>query len=119
MLRNLKFALAVVPIMLLANCSTIGGLTQDQINALIQQIQAFTSQACSFRPQVQGVEELITALFPNAGPFTLIVNTVGNAICSAPITSAVRKRGTAVVTRVVQTPNGPIAVKGATYGKVR
>ena len=108
-----KFLLALP--LLLASCATPG--TPADLNLLIAQIQAYTAQVCSYQPAAASVAQLIAAFYTNAAPAIGIVNTIGDAICRAPVTSATVRRGTTVVTRIVPTPKGPVVIKG--YSAVR
>jgi len=96
----------------LTGCGTTGPLTQEQINALIAQIQTYTAQACAFQPTAASVATVIAALVPQAAPAVGVVNLVGDAICKAPTTKAAVRRGVVQATRIVSTPKGPIAVTG-------
>lgn len=123
-MRKFLQVISVCSFTMLSSCATTGGggLTQDQLNALVQQIQAFTASACAFQPATAGVVALITALFPATAPFALIVNTVGDAICKAPVVAVSVKgarHGVTIVTRIVPTNNGPVKVTGATYGAIK
>jgi hypothetical protein len=107
-----KFLLALP--LLLAACA--GGIfTADQISTLIQQIQADVAKACSFQPLADGVGALINAFFPAGAPFIQIEQTISDAICKAPVTSSVVRGGVVQDIRIVQTPKGPIALKGTSY----
>ncbi len=103
---------------LLVGCAT-GPLTADQIAQLTQQIQAYTAAACAFQPTAASVAQLISAFVSGAEPIVVIVNTIGAAICSAPQTQALARRGVVYSTRIVQTPKGAIAVKGVNYGAAK
>ncbi len=117
-MRKTIFALALLPF--LAGCATTsgtGGFTKDQLDAIIAQVRAGAAAACSFQPEVSSVATVVAALFPQAGPFTLVVNGTIQAICAAIPASTVLKRGAIVQTRIVQTPKGPVLVRGVTYKK--
>lgn len=117
-MRKFAIAVAAVAAFTLSACGTTGttgGFTKDQLNAIIQQIQAATASACAFQPTAASITSLIAAMYPAAAPFTSIVNDVAGAICKAPVTAAAVKRGAVVQTRIVQTPKGPVVVQGAAY----
>lgn len=97
---------------LLGGCTTTGPLTQEQINVLIAQIQTYTAQACAFQPTAASVASLIAAMVPSAALGVSIVNVIGEAICKAPTTKAVVRRGAVVTTKIVSTPQGPIVIQG-------
>lgn len=113
-MKKMLMVMALAPTLLFGGCATTGtgGLTQDQINAFVAQIQAYTVAACSFQPTAATVATLIGAFAPGAATVIGIVNSIGDAICKAPVTASAVKRGSLQQSRVVQTPKGPVTVKG-------
>src|SRR5262245_59941242 len=111
-MRKLLAGLALVAELSLSACGTTGGLSSQQVQQYIAQIQTYVAQACGYQPAVASVSAVLAAFVPELSPLPPIVQVVGDAICKAPVTASVRRGGVFQVTRVVSTPRGPIIVKG-------
>lgn len=94
---------------LLAGCATTGGLDQGKLDALVSDIQKYTTTACNFLPTAASVLEVIGAFSGTPG-VGVAVGTVGAAICNGFVTKSVARGG--AVTRNVSTPRGVVKVKG-------
>ena len=110
--KHTQIAALVGATIFLTSCGTTGPLTQQQIDALIAQVQTYTAQACAFQPTAASVATLIAAMVPSAAPAVGVVNMIGDAICKAPTTKATVRRGAVQATRIVTTPKGPVAITG-------
>lgn len=115
-MRKLIF---VLPFLFLTSCATTGGLSKDQINQIIAQVQAYTAKVCAFQPTASSLVSLVSAFYSQAQVFGDVVNAIGDAICKAPTTSASVRRGVTTVTKIVPSPRGNIVIKGTPYGAVR
>lgn len=109
MLRKMLLAL---PILLLTSCAGTGVITPDQLDQIVAQVQAYTAKACLFVPTAATVANIVGAFVPQAAIAGSVVSMVGDAICTAPITASVRRRGTTLITKTVRTPRGAMTVKG-------
>lgn len=105
----------IVALLFLSACAGSGPLTPEQIASLRSDIQSYVAATCSFQPDAASLGALISAFYSPATPYVGMVNAIGNAICTAPVTAAALRRGTTQITRIVQTPKGPVAVHGTNY----
>jgi hypothetical protein len=107
----------------LAGCTTAGGLTPANIQAWAAQVASYVQVLCGFIPDLTAVGNVITAVYPPGAVVTNVVTTIGNMICSSPVTHALTRRvprmamtlhGAMPVTVVhlVTTPAGIVAVPG-------
>lgn len=111
--------LMIVSLLALSACAG-GALSTDKINEIVLQVQAYTQQACAFAPTAATVATLVGAFVPEAIMVGSIVTAVGEAICKAPTTQSVRRRGTVQEVRAVRTPSGRIVnVKGSSLARSR
>lgn len=110
-----KVLLAATAALALNACTATA--VQD-IATIAAQIASYTKAVCAFAPNINAVISVINALYPAGIPITGIVTVVGDAICNSPVTSssaAKMRRGLArgaVITHIIQTPQGPILVTG-------
>ncbi len=117
-LRKMMMASVVSAPLLFSGCTTTGGgLTQEQVALLIQQIQAKTVALCAFQPTAISVATLIAAFYSPATFVVGIVDFIGDTICKSPVAKTAIRRGAVVSTRIVQTPKGPVAVSGASFAR--
>lgn len=97
----------------LTGCATTGGTLPDAAT-LASQIRAYTQQACGFLPLVTDtvVSALVASYFPAGAPLQQAVATIGAAICAGTSPPTAVLRAGATVTKIVQTPRGPVKVQG-------
>jgi hypothetical protein len=79
---------------------------------LVEQIALYTQQACGFLPAASAVSQLLAAFYPAAIPPIEAVTFVAQAICRAQSPAQTTRASTGVVTKIVQTPRGPVVVTG-------
>ncbi len=100
--------LILVATVALAGCATTSGTgpTPQDITTIEQNIAAYTKAVCSLQPTVTAMLQLIGAFWTAGQPILTMANTIGAAICSAPLAKLSTPKGCPV--RLVTAPNGKV-----------
>jgi hypothetical protein len=106
-----KFIFAAVLAASLTGCAASQNTPSTPGVSLVEQITIYTEQACGFLPAASAVSQLIAAFYPAAIPPIEAVTFIAGVICSARSPSAAA-RSSGVVTKIVNTPRGPVVVTG-------
>ncbi len=105
----------------LGGCASLQG-TGSGAASFVKEVQAFTVTACGFRPALDAIGAVISAIYPLGIPVVGGVELVARAICAAPVAVAPNAPTNAFASashtahkkaRVVPTPRGNIIVPSA------
>ncbi len=100
----------IAGIFLLAGCAGQTPPTQEQLSEIAQRVEAYTQQFCNFQPSAAALLQLIGAFYQPGQAAISVANSIGAAICNAPITSSYRRGARRAIARAVTTPDGQVVI---------
>ncbi len=104
-----KIVMCLVGALSLAGCATTSP-TNDQTSQIAEAVERYTAQFCNFQPTGSVLLQLIAAYWQPGQPILTIADSIGNAICTSPITASTRRGGRRSIAHVVTAPNGKVFV---------